>query len=234
MNFEDFNFFQELKKQPSIEEIWLYGSRARGDFSDRSDIDIAILCPSATSEEWMKIEEILDSADTLLKIDGLRFETLPPSDKLRKNILKFKKVLYKKGLGTMEKEFWKDYFETLGQAVQRLEEILNHPDLQTIDYLQDATIQRFEFCIELYWKILKKFLSYEEVETTTPRDVLQKAYQFNLIDDEKIWLQMMHDRNRTSHVYKQEEAKRVFENIIHYGPVLTRNYEKLRIKFYSE
>ena len=94
MNFEDFNFFQELKKQPNIEEIWLYGSRARGDFSDRSDIDLAILCPSATSEEWMKIEEILDSADTLLKIDGLRFETLPASDTLRKNILKFKKVLY--------------------------------------------------------------------------------------------------------------------------------------------
>lgn len=234
MNFDDFKFFHELKKQPSIEEIWVYGSRARGDFSNRSDIDLAIICPSATPEAWMEIEEILDSADTLLKIDGIRFDTLPSSDALRQNIIKFKKVLYKKGSGIMEKEFWRDYFETLGQAVQRLQELLQHPDLQKIDYLQDATIQRFEFCIELYWKILKKFLSYEEVETTTPRDVLKKAYQFNLIDDEKIWLQMMHDRNRTSHVYKQEIAKQVFENIILYGPVLEKNYEKLKVKFYSE
>lgn len=234
MNFDEFKFFHALKKQPSIEEIWLYGSRARGDFADRSDIDLAILCPSATTEEWMAIEDILDSADTLLKIDGIRFDTLPLSDVLRKNILKFKKVLYKKVSDAMEKEFWKDYFETLGQAVQRLQEVLHHPELQEIDYLQDATIQRFELCIELYWKILKKFLSYEEVETTTPRDVLKKAYQFKLIDDEKIWLQMMHDRNKTSHVYKQEVARQVFENILTYGPVLEKNYKKLKVKFYSE
>lgn len=234
MNLDDFAFFHQLKKQSSVEEIWLYGSRARGDFSERSDIDLAILCSSATPEQWLKIEEILDLADTLLKIDAVRFDTLDPSDALRNNILRFKKILYKKGSGYMEKEFWKDYFETLGQAVQRLKELLDHPDLHKIDYLQDATIQRFEFCIELYWKILKKFLSYEEVETTTPRDVLQKAYQFQLIDDEKLWLQMLHDRNRTSHVYKQEEAKRIFEKILTYGPILEKNYEKLKIKFYNE
>lgn len=233
MDFDNFEFFHKLKKQSSIEEIWLYGSRARGDFSERSDMDLAILCPSATPEEWMMIEEILESADTLLKIDAVGFDTLGLSDRLRENIQKFKKILYKKGSSKMEKEFWKDYFETLGQAIQRLTEILNHPDLKKTDYLQDAAIQRFEFCIELYWKVLKKFLAYEEVEATTPRDVLQKAYQFHLIDDEKMWLQMLHDRNKTSHVYKQEEANRIFENILSYGPVLEKNYEELKLKFYS-
>lgn len=121
----------------------------------------------------------------------------------------------------------------MGQTVERLGEILQHPDLNKIDYLQDAAIQRFEFCIELYWKVLKKFLAYEEVESTTPRNVLKKAYQFGLIEDEKMWLQMMHDRNRTLHVYRQEEAKRIFKNILTYGPVIQNNYEKLKIKFYS-
>ncbi|MBY0500710.1 MAG: nucleotidyltransferase substrate binding protein [Alphaproteobacteria bacterium] len=133
----------------------------------------------------------------------------------------------------MEKELWQDYFNFLGDAVSRLRELIKHPDLKTVDYLQDATIQRFEFCIELYWKILKKFLSYEEVETSTPRDVLKKAYQFNLIDDEKMWIQIIHDRNKSSHVYNQAEAKKIFEHILVYWPVIEKNFEKLKIKFYS-
>lgn len=234
MDFDDFHFFHLLKKQPSIQEIWLYGSRARGDHSPRSDIDLAIVCPSATSDEWCEIEEILNAADTLLKIDWVRFDTLPSSDKLTENILRFKKILYKKGMDTMEKEFWKDSFESLGQALQRLREMLDHPDVKKIDYLRDATIQRFEFCMELYWKTLKKFLASEEVQATTPRDVLSKAYQYNFIDDEKMWLRMLHDRNRTSHIYKEEEAKLIFEKIFTYGPILEKNYEKLRGIFYKE
>jgi nucleotidyltransferase substrate binding protein (TIGR01987 family) len=134
----------------------------------------------------------------------------------------------------MEKEFWKDYFDSLGKVIQRLGEVLHHPKLRKIDYLQDAAIQRFEFCTELYWKVLKKFLAYEEIETTTPKDVLQKAYQFKLIDDEKIWLKMIHDRNRTSHVYKQEEAQRIFENILTYWPILESTYDKLKIRLTQE
>lgn len=234
MNFNEYNFFHRIKQLSCVEEIWLYGSRSRGDFLNRSDIDLAIICPHATDNDWLDIETIFEDADTLLKMDVVRFDNLPPSDKLRKNILKFKKILYKKGSDYMEKEFWKDYFESLGEAVSRLGDVLKHPDLQKIDYLQDAAIQRFEFCIELYWKVLKKFLAYEEVDTSTPKDVLSKAYQFGLIDDEKTWLQMLHDRNRTSHVYKKEEAKRVFDNIVTYWPVIEKNYKKLKTKFDKE
>lgn len=234
MNFNEFVFFNRLKHLEFVEEIWLYGSRARGDFSTRSDIDLAILCPQASESDWFEVETIIEKADTLLKIDAVRLDKLSKSDSLRGNILKFKKVLYKKGTDYMEKEFWKDYFESLGEAVARLGEVLQQPDLKKNDFLQDATIQRFEFCIELYWKVLKKFLAYEEVETTTPKDVVSKAYQFGLVDNEKIWLQMLHDRNKTSHVYKQEEAKRVFNNIVTYWPSIEANYENLKIKFYNK
>jgi len=228
MNFEAFYFFHKLKKLPFIEEIWIYGSRARGDSSDRSDIDLALLCPSATEKDWREVVEIFENADTLLKIDYVRFDTLSSDDKIRDNILRFKKVLYKKGSGYMEKEFWKDYFESLGKAIQKLGEVLQLPDLQTTDYLQDAAIHRFEFCIELYWKVLKKFLATEEVETTTPRDVIAKAYQFQFIDDEKVWLEMLRNRNITSHIYNQEEAKRVFDSIVHtYWPVIEKTDIKL-------
>lgn len=113
----------------------------------------------------------------------------------------------------MDKSLWKDYFDNLGKALSRLNEALEHPELGSTEIIQDAAIHRFEFCIELYWKVLKKILFYEKIESTTPRDVLRKAYQFKLINDEEQWLSMLDDRNNTSPIYKQEDAKRVFDNI---------------------
>jgi len=82
----NYNFLQKLKSLPCIEEIYLYGSRARGDNLPRFDIDLAIVAPHATKEEWSKIMQIIENADTLLEID----------EQLRKNILIDHKILYKK------------------------------------------------------------------------------------------------------------------------------------------
>jgi predicted nucleotidyltransferase len=80
-------FFQKLKKFSFIEKIILYGSRARGDFKERSDIDLAIVCPSASQEDWMRVISVIEEADTLLKIDCVRLDTLSEQNPLRKAIL---------------------------------------------------------------------------------------------------------------------------------------------------
>lgn len=126
----------------------------------------------------------------------------------------------------MTQKPWKDSFLSLGEAIARLEEVVNIND-PTIDYLPDATIQRFEFTIELFWKVLKKILNYEKVDSTTPRDVINKAFQYELIDDEQTWLAMLDDRNQTLHIYKQEDARAVFLRIKKYFPVLKSTYLKL-------
>lgn len=59
MDVRDYTFLQKLEQLPFIEKIWLYGSRARGDSRDRSDIDLAIECPSATFLDWQKALDIL-------------------------------------------------------------------------------------------------------------------------------------------------------------------------------
>lgn len=91
-----YKFIDKLKELGFVDAIWLFGSRARGDSQDRSDIDIAILCPSATRNDWLKVVAIIDEADTLLKIDCLRFEKYLISSDLYANILKDKKVLYER------------------------------------------------------------------------------------------------------------------------------------------
>ena len=128
----------------------------------------------------------------------------------------------------MDTLFWKDDFGNLGQALKRLSDVMRHPDVDKNDFMQDAAIRRFGFVIELFWKVLKKILNYEKVESTTPRDVLAKSFQSKLIDDEAVWLKMLDDRNNTSHVYRQEDAQSIFKNIKDYLPVLDKTYEALK------
>jgi nucleotidyltransferase substrate binding protein (TIGR01987 family) len=226
-----YTFLKRISSLPFVDEVWLYGSRARGDQQARSDIDLAILCPKASAQEWRLVLSILDQADTLLKIDCVHFDSLEEEDKLKKNILQFKKVLYRRNDHYMNKIIWQDYFENLGNAIKRLDEVLALPDIEKIDYLQDAAIQRFEFTIELYWKVLRKFLAYEKIECSTPREVFNKAFQSFFIDDETIWLAMLDDRNNTSHVYKQEDARKIFLHIKNYYPVMATTYKKLQERF---
>lgn len=93
---QSYAFFQKLSSLPVIEKIILYGSRARGDNQERSDIDLAIDCPQATSKEWHHIMDIVEEADTLLGIDCVRLDTLSEKNPLRRSILKDGILLYQR------------------------------------------------------------------------------------------------------------------------------------------
>ncbi len=58
----------------SVERIVLFGSRARGDHQERSDIDLAVQAPSMDSRQWFDMEEVVERAPTLLMIDLVRLD----------------------------------------------------------------------------------------------------------------------------------------------------------------
>jgi predicted nucleotidyltransferase len=89
-----YDFFKKLTELPFVKVITLYGSRARGDHQERSDIDLAISCPSASFQEWQTILDILENADTLLKIDCVKMEYLGEGSPLKDEILKQGVILY--------------------------------------------------------------------------------------------------------------------------------------------
>ncbi|MEO0348249.1 MAG: nucleotidyltransferase domain-containing protein, partial [Pseudomonadota bacterium] len=72
----NYSFIQNIQKLPFVRRVILYGSRARRDNKERSDIDLAVDCTGATDREWFKVINIVDQADTLLKIDCVRFDKL--------------------------------------------------------------------------------------------------------------------------------------------------------------
>lgn len=96
-NVRAFQFFKDLTKLECIEKIYLYGSRARGDHKSRSDIDLAIVCPDANENDWYTVLDLIDNADTLLKIDCVRFDQLADSNSLKNSIVQDGVVLYQRG-----------------------------------------------------------------------------------------------------------------------------------------
>jgi nucleotidyltransferase substrate binding protein (TIGR01987 family) len=95
----------------------------------------------------------------------------------------------------------------------------------------DATIQRFEFTIELFWKLLKSILESKGVEVQYPKDVLKESFRGHLIDHERVWLKMLQDRNLSSHTYDEDLADRMFQDIKTYLPILRVTFNTLSKKF---
>jgi nucleotidyltransferase substrate binding protein (TIGR01987 family) len=85
-------------------------------------------------------------------------------------------------------------FSKLSRALTSLEDIASKPQQEDRSNI-DASIQRFEFTIELFWKLLRAILESKGVEVQYPKDVLREAFKGHLIDHEQEWLKMLLDRN---------------------------------------
>lgn len=110
-------------------------------------------------------------------------------------------------------------FMNLKKAYNKLIEVSEIYDGQN-EIVRDSLIQRFEFTYELTHKTLKEAMKYLGVtlENSFPRTIYKKAYVNNLISDDKIWINLLEDRNRTSHIYSEdlsdEIADRIMKNYI--------------------
>ena len=67
---------------------------------------------------------------------------------------------------------------------------------------KEGIIQRFEYTIELAWKVMKDYLESQNlIFEPLPRLVIKKSYEVNLIQDGDIWLECLDTRNKMSHTY---------------------------------
>lgn len=121
----------------------------------------------------------------------------------------------------------KKSFDRLEKAIAALKVMVIKP-MESDRSNIDATIQRFEFTVELYWKLLKRLLEAKGVIVQYPKDVLREAYAGGLIDDEAIWLNMLKDRNLSSHTYNEELADEIYGHIKQYFPIFQKTFEKLK------
>lgn len=106
----------------------------------------------------------------------------------------------------------KDENQKFKMTLEQLEAVFSEPVRTNRD--RAGVIQCFEFTYETCWKFLRSRVVKEGVEEpNSPRESISKAFQIELIDDEKTWLQMIEDRNLTVHTYDEETAKAILERI---------------------
>lgn len=109
---------------------------------------------------------------------------------------------------------WSEKIKDLENAVSRLDEAIKDSKKIELSTLKDGVIQRFEFTLELSWKILKTYLVNEGIDcVNTPKSVMREAYKAGIIKSGEIWIEMIDDRNLTSHIYSQSMADDIYLRI---------------------
>jgi nucleotidyltransferase substrate binding protein (TIGR01987 family) len=102
----------------------------------------------------------------------------------------------------------------LTSAVDRLNEAIQQSKEYQLSTMIDGVIQRFEFTLELSWKAIKHYLNSEGLnEALAPRSTIRIAFKIGLIENGDIWMQMIDDRNLTSHTYSEVTAKEIYTRI---------------------
>jgi nucleotidyltransferase substrate binding protein (TIGR01987 family) len=129
----------------------------------------------------------------------------------------------------MSKERFTERKSDVRESAARLAEAIAQPESALI---RDATIQRFEFTFEVVWKTLKLYLERQGHECGGPRTTLKKAFAENLIptpEEADGWLQMLEDRNLTTHAYDEELARGIYSRIVRsHAPLLGAMAEKIQ------
>lgn len=80
---------------------------------------------------------------------------------------------------------------------------------------RDASIQRFEYCIELSWRVAMKLLG---STTAAAKPAVREMARSNLISTPSAWIEFIEARNNTSHSYDESVAKKVFAAIQNFLP----------------
>ena len=119
----------------------------------------------------------------------------------------------------------RDYEKALNRLKEAYKKALTSRGTEEYEFFRDSAIQRFEFSVELMWKLIKRFLeTYEGLTCRSPKSCIREFFSAGYLSEEETLklLQMVDDRNRTSHTYHEEVAQELFQNLRGYLPLMER------------
>lgn len=126
---------------------------------------------------------------------------------------------------------WKYRFANYRRALILLREAMEQRSGDGLTQLEkEGTVQRFEFTVELAWKVMKDYLEHSGAafEEATPRAVIRRAFEMNLARDSAVWMQALTARNEMSHTYDLARFEEVLEEIReHYLPAMEELHDFL-------
>ena len=99
---------------------------------------------------------------------------------------------------------WKQRFQNFEKAYMRLKEAMEMKELTELE--RNGLIQRFEFTLDLSWKVMKDFLEEQGFAfKPSPKNTLRMAQQSNYITYAQELIDGLDIRNELSHDYSGEK-----------------------------
>lgn len=224
------NIINEIKaiilKYAKPTRIYLYGSQANGEASEGSDIDIAY--DDENFRDNYLIEAEIKNINTLVKLD---VKNIAKTEERFKNRVKSTgRVLYSSSKQLRAEDGYHNFSNALDKFVNVVERYEEFKTEGFEDIYLDLIVKRFEFTYEMSWKALKRYLEFLGFEPKNPRMTFKEAYSQQLIADEEIWLDMIEQRNLSSHIYDESEIKEILDKKDTYKDA----FLKLRTKLADE
>lgn len=111
---------------------------------------------------------------------------------------------------------WKQRFNNYRRALSNLQRAVDLAQQRPLSELeQQGLIQSFEFTHELAWNVLKDYLEEEGFnDIIGSKSATRKAFERGLIQDGQIWMDMIRDRNLSSHSYNPATAQDISSHIL--------------------
>lgn len=119
--------------------------------------------------------------------------------------------------------------EQFQKALLTLKDVLDQPKNE---YIRDSAIKRFEYCFELFWKVLRIYFLIEKGEDyKSPKDAMRGllVFKFLTAEETETALKMVDDRNLSVHTYDEFEIEQLYGRIFGYYELMEEVFEKLII-----
>jgi len=106
-------------------------------------------------------------------------------------------------------------FDALEAAIAQLEkgldEAAQHPNNEL---MRDGVIQRFEYTMDLSWKMMQRYLKLIQIDDSVIRsknDIFREAARVRIITSAESWIGYYAARNETAHDYNTQKAQLVYQ-----------------------
>lgn len=230
-----------FKSNSEIKFVKIIGSRAKGKFRRASDIDLMV-DGTFESDNFEKYIKEIKSLRIPYRIDLINTKKANNMKFIYTNYCNGKyfykaKDFYKNE--TYEEIFKTEIFDTRQRWKQRYESrICGSYDLfwdkykiYKQEYKNDIILEKdlilyFKKAYEALWIVTKDYLKEQGILLYFPRDVMKKAYEIGIIDNYKIWNDIIYYLNiitdepfievREELIYRLSSYVKAFQNLQHY------------------
>jgi len=107
---------------------------------------------------------------------------------------------------------WQQRFQNFEKSITLLKEINNNKNITNLE--KEGFVHRFIIAFDLAWKTMKDYLEYQGHSVlSSPRPVIKEAFSAGIIKDGQIFIDIIDDRNKMSHIYDEVEFNRIYSLI---------------------